>query len=107
MGTHTQVWGFLTLTRRWFKSFILANPKEEIRYERSFLHSLTRLIYFYSFCKANRLIIIIIIIVTIIIIVIIIIIIIIIMQNLYSAISVSSMALYNNCNPKKKIHMSY
>ena len=36
-----------------------------------------------------------------------IIIIIIIMQNLYSAISVSSMALYNNCNLKKKIHLSY
>ena len=35
------------------------------------------------------------------------IIIIIIMQNLYSAISVSSMALYNNCNLKKKIHLSY
>ena len=34
-------------------------------------------------------------------------IIIIIMQNLYSAISVSSMALYNNCNLKKKIHLSY
>ena len=28
----------------------------------------------------------------------------IIMQNLYSAISVSSMALYNNCNFKKEIH---
>ena len=33
--------------------------------------------------------------------------IIIIMQNLYSAISVSSMVLYNNCNFKKEIHSSY
>ena len=31
----------------------------------------------------------------------------IIMQNLYSVISVSSMALYNSCNFKKKIHLSY
>ena len=36
-----------------------------------------------------------------------IIIIIIIMHNLYSAISVSSMALYNSCNFKKEIHLSY
>ena len=35
------------------------------------------------------------------------IIIILIMQNLYSVISVSSMALYNNCDSKKKIHLSY
>ena len=35
-----------------------------------------------------------------------IIIIIIIMQNLYSAISVSTMALYNNSDFKKKIHLS-
>ena len=34
-------------------------------------------------------------------------IIIIIMQNLYSAISVSSMALCNSCNFKKEIHLSY
>ena len=31
----------------------------------------------------------------------------IIMQNLYSAISESSMTLYNNCNFKKKVHLSY
>ena len=33
--------------------------------------------------------------------------IIIIMQKLYSAISVSSMALYNSCNFKKEIYLSY
>ena len=29
------------------------------------------------------------------------------MHNLYSAISASSMALYNSCNFKKEIHLSY